>query len=142
MRNQRPVMVDIDDADPADAINAFLHVLNKQRSLGLSPRTEHLLAEHLLRGDAQIVFYSSGGGGCIALAQDEQSLNDEDAFETVMFILERRKKRLQERRAREAEAASAIETGTAETEGLGPKAESAVAESETPNTSQDTNHAI
>lgn len=107
MRQQRPMMVDIEDADPTDAINAFLHVLNRQRGLGLCPRTEHTLAEHLFRGDAKIVFYSSASG-IISLVQSDGS-DDDDAFDTVMFIMERRKERRRKRREAEAAAMQAPE---------------------------------
>lgn len=111
MRKQRPVMVDIDDADPTAAINAFLQNLNKQRELGLCPRTEHVLAEHLFRGDAKIVFYSSARG-IISLVESDDMLDDDDAMETLLFIAERRKKR---KAKKAAEAASAMSAGTAET---------------------------
>jgi hypothetical protein len=137
MRNQRPVMVDIDDADATDAINAFLHVLNRQRALGLMPRTEHTLAEHLFRGDAKVIFYSSSGG-IISLVQDEESINDEDAFDMVMFIMERRKQRARERR--EAAITSAIDARSDETlQAAQPERQEPGPEGETPNPTQGNN---
>lgn len=124
MRVQRPVSVDLNDADPTEAINVFLHVMAKQRSLGLMPRSEHMLAEHLLRGDAKVIFYSNSNG-LISLVEGGE-IDLEDAHETMLFILEKRKARaIRERETREALAASAIEARSAETEGLGPQGESA-----------------
>lgn len=132
-QQQHIVRVDINSADPTDAINAFLHALNRQRALGLCPRTEHILAEHLMRGDAKIVFYSSASG-IISLVQDDESINDEDAFEVLKFIMERRKRRAKERRL--DAPVQAIEAGTAET-GTGSVHESAVGTADAPGDGHD-----
>lgn len=91
MRKQQPATIDLNDADPTEIINAFLHVMNKQRSLGLCPRTEHALAEHLFRGDASIVFYSNAGG--ILSLVESKDTDADDVHDTMMFLLERRKAR-------------------------------------------------
>jgi hypothetical protein len=102
MANQFPtIAVQTQNPDPTPAINAFLWVMPKIRSLGMTPKTEYTLAEHLLRGDAKIIFYSSADG-VISLVQSEASINDEDAFDMLEFVMRRRKKRLQERRAKTA----------------------------------------
>lgn len=107
MRLPRPVTVDIDDADPTDAINAFLHNINRQRALGLCPRTEHELAEHLFRGDARIVFYSNSGG-IISLIEGGE-IDYEDAEEMLMLILGKRKARAARLREEREAAAAELE---------------------------------
>lgn len=94
--------------DPTDAINAFLWCMAKARELGMMPSTEHVLAEHLFRKDASLVFYSSSGG-VTALCMDEDALSDEDTFEMLQFVAERRRKRLHEKREAEALAAQEAE---------------------------------
>jgi hypothetical protein len=104
--------------DPSNAISAFLWCMAKARDLGMVPPTEHTLAEHLFRKDAKLIFYSSCGG-ITALCMDEGALSEEDSFDMLLWVAERRKKRLAEARAA---AASAIEAGTGET-GTGSTAE-------------------
>ena len=99
------VSFDAHDADPQNAINAFLWSMAKVRALGLCPRTEHQLVEQLFRGEAKLVFYSSMNG-VTSLICDDTAFDDDDAFETIKFIFERRKVRRSERQ----EAAVSIET--------------------------------
>jgi hypothetical protein len=106
MTERKLASIDLNDADPADAINAFLHVMNRQRSMGLCPRTEHTLAEHLFRGDASIVFYSSAGG--ILSLVESRDIDPDDAHETIMFLLERRNARARKARAAAAEQANEV----------------------------------
>ncbi|SES09009.1 hypothetical protein [Sphingobium sp. YR768] len=65
------IVVQTANPDPTMAVNAFLWVMNRIRSLGI---------------------------GIISLVQDQESVDDEDAFEVLEFIMARRKKRAQERR--------------------------------------------
>lgn len=110
----RMTSIDLDNADPTAAVNAFLHNLNKQRSIGLTPRTEHVLAEHLLRGDAKIIFYSSMSG-ILSICMDDTAQNDFDddaTFDLVMNVLRRRSERRKAQRAKLAtEAASDMDEG-------------------------------
>lgn len=90
------ITVHTSNPDPTLAINAFLWVMGKIRALGMQPKTEHTLAEHLLRGDAKIIFYSNEDG-VISLVQKDKSIDDIDAYEVLEFIIERRKKRAREK---------------------------------------------
>jgi hypothetical protein len=99
-------VVDCGSPDPTNAINAFLHNMNKARSLGMIPRTEHVLAEHLFRGDAKVIFYSSLKG-VMSIVADDEILSDDDDLEFLKWIVERKKAHLQRRREK---AAIAVET--------------------------------
>ncbi len=90
---------DADTPDPTKALLAFQWSMAAARRLGLTRRTEHVLAEQLIKGEAKIVFYSSGGGGVSSLILDDNALTWEDEFETIKFVYERRALRLRERRA-------------------------------------------
>ena len=104
------ITVQTSNPDPTPAVNAFLWVMSKIRSLGMIPKTELTLAEHLLRGDARIIFYSSAGG-IMSLVQSDESIDDEDALDVLEFIMERRKKRLQERRTASASTGDEAQQG-------------------------------
>lgn len=104
------IMVQTSNPDPTMAVNAFLWIMNKIRSLGMVPKTEHTLAEHLLRGDAKIIFYSSAGG-IISLVQDQESVDDDDAFDVLEFIMERRKRRATERNLAKKTGDAALQQG-------------------------------
>ena len=81
------ISVNTDTPDPTDAINVFLLNMVRARELGFVPRTEHALAEHLFRQDVKVMFYSSASGIVSLVSNDDW---DEDAFETVQFLMERR----------------------------------------------------
>lgn len=100
------ISFEADNADPTWAIHAFQRSMDKVRSLGLVPRTEHVLAEHLFRGEANLLFYSSANG-VMSLILDDSDLADDDPFEFIMFVMERRKKHHAEKR-RAAKAIEAI----------------------------------
>jgi hypothetical protein len=103
--------IDTNNPDPTSAINAFLWCMNKARSLGMTPPTEHILAEAMFRGSVSCMFYTSGQTGTMSLVCDEGSLTDDDSFEFMMELAKRRKLRLQERKKAEQEEreASAVQ---------------------------------
>ncbi len=106
------VMVDTSNPDPTKAIDAFLWCMVKARELGMSPPTEHVLAEHLFRKSAKVIFYSSMSG-LTSLVMDEEAMDDigdDDMFDFMMSVLKRRK---EGRRAKRE--AQRIEAGTDET---------------------------
>jgi hypothetical protein len=117
MNRQHPfqIIVDCNSPDPSNAINAFLYNMNKARALGFTPSSAHMMAEHFLRRDVSLVFYSSAGG-IISLAADDETLDSDDAFEAVKFIMER----VAERRKRKREAAKEAATGIEAAEGESP----------------------
>lgn len=111
------VTVNTVNPDPTDAINAFLWTLQKARELGMSPPTEHLLAEHLFRKDVKIMFYTNSGGIWSLVMNDEAELDEDDMFDLYTELVSRI---IKSRRARKAakvakEAAQGIVTGTDET---------------------------
>lgn len=110
--------IDLDDADLTDAINAFLHVLNRQRALGLCPRTEHMLAERLLRGDVGILYYSNSKD---VFSIVESKSADDDEFDDTMEIIEL----IAKRRTRQKEARAAADALSSEGGGAGPDDEGA-----------------
>lgn len=108
--NRFPIItVDTNNPDPTNAIIAFEWCLAKARELGMSPPTEHHLAELLFRQQAKIMFYSSMNG-VTSLVMDEAAaddLLDDDTIDFVMSILRRRAKARREQKEREAEEATA-----------------------------------
>lgn len=93
MTNQM-ISVDTANPDPANAIHAFLCCMNKARSVGFSPPTEYLLAEHLFRRDVRVMLYSCGEKGKFSICMDDWSLSDEDDLEMILWFAERRRRRL------------------------------------------------
>lgn len=89
--------IDTRNPDPTVAINAFLWTMAKARELGMMPKTEHQLAAELLSGDARCLFYSNSGG-VQSIVMDDDALSDDDAFEMIIWIAERQKKRRKEKR--------------------------------------------
>jgi hypothetical protein len=130
-------MVDCRSPDPTNAINGFLWNMYRAKELGFTPSSAHMMAEHFLRGDVSLVFYSSSGG-IISLAADDDALDNDDSFEMVKFIMERVAARRKARR--EKEAAIAMEAGTGETEGLDAKHEGAGGEAVSPNPEDQSTH--
>lgn len=99
------VTVHTGNPDPSWAVHAFCRVMEKARSLGFVPRTEHVLAEHLFRGEAKVVFYTGGGsGGILALVESEDGLDADDAYEIHMFIAEKQRERRRRKAAQAIEA--------------------------------------
>jgi hypothetical protein len=96
----RTMQINVDSPDPSDAISALLWNLHNAKVLGFTLPNKWMMAEHFLRDDVSVVFYSSTGG-IITLAADEEALSSDDAFETVKFVMERVAAR---RRAKRLEA--------------------------------------
>lgn len=127
------ITINTSNPDPTNAINAFLWCMAKARELGMMPPTEHILAEHMFRRSAKIIYYSSMSG-VTSLVMDEEAadgLEAEDALDFAIAVMKRRKERHREKRAavdasvdRNPEGGDAC--GSIEDE-------SAVAESQTPN---------
>jgi hypothetical protein len=113
----RFLQVDRDNPDPTDAINAFLWNMNKARSLGFTPSTEHIMAEHLFRGDVRLIFYTSLGG-VVSIIADDDALDADDTFDTVKFMFERIKARKQRRKAATAVGEFAAGVGALTAQGI------------------------
>ena len=98
--------------DPTNAINAFLWCMSRARDIGMSPPTEHALAEQLFRKDARIMFYSSMNGVASLVMDDEAAgeLADDDTFDFMISMLRRRAERAKARRAEQAELAAQVDT--------------------------------
>jgi hypothetical protein len=102
-------IIDLDSPDPTAALNAFTWAMANARKLGFTPRTEHSLIEHLIRGDAKVIFYSTIGGDLVSIVESEDAFPDDTSedewFELIELMSRQRGRR---RRARiEAERAAA-----------------------------------
>lgn len=95
---ERTTLLELDSPDPTKAINAFLWNMNKARSLGFTPKSEHVLAEHLFREDVKLIFYSSANG-VISLCGSEDVLDEDDSVEILKFVVERRRESIRKRKA-------------------------------------------
>lgn len=95
------IAVDLNSADPTNAINAFFHNMNKVRSLGMTPRTEWSLAEELLRGQVKVMLYTSRGCA-ITLTDDEDALDQEETWELMLFAIDKIKARRERKPDEEA----------------------------------------
>ena len=87
--------------DPTTAINDFLWSMSKARSLGMTPCTEHTLAEHLFRRDAKVILYSSMNGVMALVGDDDLFEADDDL---LLLRLAAKRKRERTRRAKAVEA--------------------------------------
>jgi hypothetical protein len=104
----REIMVDTHSPDPTNAINGFLWNMHRAREIGFAPSSEHMMAEHFLRGDVKLVFYSSAGG-ILSFAADEEALDSEDSFEMMQFMIERVAARRKAKREKAVTDAQGIE---------------------------------
>jgi len=86
------------DPNPAQPILAFLWSLDAARKLGFTPPTEHVLAEHLFRKNAKILFYSTMDG-VFSLVSSEPYV-DEMHDEIIQLIANQGRRRRQRQPAR------------------------------------------
>lgn len=96
----RPITIDLHDPDPRSALNAFTWNMAKARELGFTPTTEMHLIEQLIRKEVSVGYYTSMGGGVLAIvASDTPNLFDDADFEAATFALTRLQLRFRKRSA-------------------------------------------
>lgn len=99
--------------DPRAALNTFTWNMAAAREMGFTPTTELVLIEQLARKEVTVGYYTSMGGGVLAIVtSDTPELFDDADFETAAFALTRLQRRFKRRSQHREMTAGDIELAT------------------------------